>query len=285
MKTLLLILSFAIAQIASAFPFTLPPEARVWATNVVNAGSTFSGRTLMAVDLLDIQLQGAGVVQGGLFCVNPLAGNDYIASGIRLFYPSSITAAEVNHSFVAGDFVERGASRGIKGDGSSKYRDTSFNPSSLSCDLNNFFIGCQVFTTAASGSSQATISANNGGISSYTDLGWLVSGTLETGGIGAAGTGNQAAGSATSLAGFLCVQTSGTQSQQFYQNSTKIGLAATATSTFSNLNLYFSAANNSGTAGTFCSRRLGSSIIASGALNQAAIYAAFNQFENEMAVP
>lgn len=204
MKMILLTILLLSANVSSAaFVAGMDSDALLWQSNVVSAGSSVSGQTVFAVSQLASKLK-QNSAWSRFYAINPLAGYGLLGAQTRLIYPSGIAAQDVNSNFVAGDFVERGASRGITGNGSSKYFDTGISLAAISVATNSLSFWVHAYTTAGAGTSQVMIGAREtAGRNSL--LGWVNAGALETGMIATDGSATYAGGSDSSLTGLLGV--------------------------------------------------------------------------------
>lgn len=258
--------------------------------NIIATSGTISQRSLGSVNRLIYFCKLPGVWDK-IYAMGNVAGTGINAARVKVKYPAGVAAADANNgSFVDGDWVERGASRGLTGNGTSKYTDTGINPVSLSFSTNSAGLWCWTYTAiVGTGSSRGTIGGQSGAaFENAFALGWLNSGSAEIGVIATSNSGEIAAGSATSLTGLLGVNCSGSRSQQFYQNASAIGSPAVATGTLPNFTLPFSAYQITGPSIiSFNTRRLGTYAICQGfSLTEIqAFYNAQARFNAEMLEP
>lgn len=226
-----------------------------WATNVAAGGFGYSGTTLTNLDVLVVSLKGSNL-WSKVYLACPVAGSSVGAAGYYLKYPGANTAAVQNGA--AASYTETGSGGGVTGNGSSTYWNTGFNPATEIASLSSCGLWTYVKTAGAGGTSSYSLGANDVGFVNELSLGWLTSGSSESGAVGAASAGQRVTGFASAQTGFLGVQTSGSRSTQYYRNAVAAGTPASGSGSFANRNLFFMAANNGGTASTFSARRYAS---------------------------
>jgi hypothetical protein len=112
------------------------PEAASWRTRVVANGGSVSATTMQAVDRFCRSIDGAGI-RDRFYRLNLFCGTGLSAALVPLYRGQSITGTQfgnttdTNANFVSGDYVETGATGGLKGNGSNKSLDTGLLLSSL----------------------------------------------------------------------------------------------------------------------------------------------------------
>jgi hypothetical protein len=116
-------------------------------------------------------------------------------------------------------------------------------------------------------------------------LGWIVSGTQETGVVGGNGTAQYPTGSGTSQTGFLGNNCSGSRVTLFYKDGESLGSQSTPSGSFPITNYFCHALNNNGAPATYSYRRIGPTVISAGysAVEIRTLYQTINQYEQEMA--
>lgn len=253
---------------------TIDSVVRAWVANISAGGGSVGAGTIAAADKLVKSLKGAGVWEK-THMLGPCAGDQLVASLVRLKVPSGVAAACTNNNFVSADYTERGSNGGLLGDGSSKYLDTLLNPVTLGWSEASFMAWAYTRTTAALGTSRVTMGSNAAGAKN-TLLGLINVGSQETIGVAATNTTQYAVGSATSLTGFLGGGTNGSRVTQFYRNAAAVGGTGTGSDTFANGNIFAHAFNAVGVgAASFNNRRISTLAITSG-LSDTEITALYN---------
>jgi hypothetical protein len=248
------------------FSEQIDTDAAAWGRNVYAAGGSYTQSTLRAVSRLSKALKKNGL-WGKMLAVAPRAGNDLTSARVRLKVPAGVAVSETNNNFVAGDYVETGASGGLIGNGTTKYLDTLINPSTLSYDVSSFGLWTYRMTAVVgTGSSRASMGSNGLTANNSTVVGWLNGGLEESGAVAAnAAVPTVYAGrTGTSFNGFVGVTTNGSRTQTLYRNGSLSGLTVIAAAAFHNGNIYAHASNLNGTAGIYNVRREGSSFITTG---------------------
>jgi hypothetical protein len=113
------------------------PEANAWRSAVVANGGTVSASTLTAVSKFCAAIDAAGI-RDRFYRLNLFCGTGLSAALVPLYRGQSRTGTQfggttdTNSNFVSGDYVETGATGGIKGNGTNKRLDTGFAGSALS---------------------------------------------------------------------------------------------------------------------------------------------------------
>jgi hypothetical protein len=117
---------------------TTHPEAQVWRNAVIANGGTVSGSTLNAVGRFCRSIDAAGI-RSRFLRLNLFAGTGLNACLVPLYRGPSRTGTQygnttdTNTNFVSGDYVETGASGGLKGlRTSTKRLDTGLAPAEFS---------------------------------------------------------------------------------------------------------------------------------------------------------
>lgn len=112
------------------------PEAAAWRTAVIANGGSVSGTTLSAVDKFCKAIDAAGI-RSRFLRLNLFCGTGLSACLVPLYRGPSRSGTQygnttdTNTNFVSGDYVETGASGGLKGNGTNKRLDTGVNGSFL----------------------------------------------------------------------------------------------------------------------------------------------------------
>jgi len=116
------------------------PDANSWRTRVVANGGSVSATTMQAVDRFCRSIESAGI-RNRFWRLNLFCGNsDANLNAVRtpLYRGPSVSGlqyggtTDTNLNFVAGDYVETGASGGLTGNGSTKSLNTEFATNNLS---------------------------------------------------------------------------------------------------------------------------------------------------------
>lgn len=111
-------------------------EAIDWNNRVLNNNGNVSKDTLRAVSNFCYRIDAANI-RDKLLRLNLFCGNSLEACLVPLYRGESFTATQygnttdTNNNFIASDYVERGSTGGLKGNGSSKYLDTGFAANTL----------------------------------------------------------------------------------------------------------------------------------------------------------
>lgn len=116
---------------------TIHPEAADWAKRVRANGGSVSGTTLSAVSKFCASISAAGI-RDRFYRLNLFCGTGLSACLVPLYRGPSLSGTQFGSAtdtntgpFVSGDYVETGASGGLKGNGTSKYLDTGFAMNTL----------------------------------------------------------------------------------------------------------------------------------------------------------
>lgn len=116
---------------------TTHPEAAAWKSAVVANGGTVSGTTFSAVDKFCKAIASAGI-RDRFYRLNLFCGTGLNACLVPLYRGPSLGGTQYGNTtdtnvgpFVSGDYVETGASGGLKPNGSTKYLDTGFLANAL----------------------------------------------------------------------------------------------------------------------------------------------------------
>ena len=111
------------------FRATAHPEALAWQTRVIANGGSVSATTFTAVETFCRAIDTAGI-RDRFFRLNLFAGTGLAAALVPLYRGQSLggtqfgNATDANANFVAGDYVETGATGGLLGNGSTKWLNT-----------------------------------------------------------------------------------------------------------------------------------------------------------------
>lgn len=112
------------------------PEANAWRTAVVSNGGSVSASTMRAVSKFCADIDAAGI-RDRFFRLNLFCGTGLNAALVPLYRGPSRTGTQyggttdTNSNFVSGDYVETGATGGLKGNGSNKALNTGLLLSDL----------------------------------------------------------------------------------------------------------------------------------------------------------
>lgn len=115
---------------------TIHHEAIDWATRVSANGGTISTTVLRAVsDFCAAADQGA--FRSAIYRLNPFAGGNLSGALVPLYRGPTFggttlgNVTDTNVNFVSADFIETGATGGLKGNGTNKYLQTGFTLANL----------------------------------------------------------------------------------------------------------------------------------------------------------
>lgn len=242
---------------------TIDGDTLAWESAVVSAGGSVSTETRQAVDQLISGLKATGLWSKVLM-LDCCCGSNLTSAIVRVKVPAGVSRSYANTNFVSGDYSERGSNGGIAG-GSGKYLDAGFSPFSLSGVTTSSSLGlwCYTRATGSAGTSQVSIGSSLS-TTEYTVLGWVSTGSRESGVIAGVMADPPNIGSATSLTGLLGVTTNGSRANQFYASGVAVGSTVTASSNLSTLSIYAHAFNFNGSASGFSTRRLSSKLVTAG---------------------
>lgn len=247
--------------IAALYASGLDADVAAWVA-AVSAVSSVSPSTIRAVNRAVKRAKKSGL-WAKIVMLDLCAGDTLAGALVRVKVPAGVNRSYTNHNFVAGDYEERGANGGLKGNGSSKYLDSGINPVSLGLSLSSF--GLWVYTRETVTGANTRSSFGSGVSGYFSMLGWVSGGTRESGGIGAIGGAEYPAGSNVSLAGFLGVLTNGSRSQQFYADGVAVGLPATSSGSFQDSRMFkFVTGDSNFPSGNYSQRRLSSTVVTLG---------------------
>jgi hypothetical protein len=226
-------------------------DAGLWRTAVLANGGSVSPRTLKAVSNFCRQAKGLGL-WSKLTRVNLICGDQLAAAQVPLKVGGG-SATETLTNVVAGDYVETGATGGIKGNGTNKSLNTGWNPTTLSASTSSLGLWAYVRGTEAGGTSRTTIGCQATG--AFLLLGWASSGTVEIGAIATATTTEFApTGASAAKEGLLGITVNGDRSQQYYHNGAASGAPVTASGAYPNQPVVLLASNVNGTPNAFSTR-------------------------------
>jgi len=157
---------------------TLDPDTYNYYQNVIRNGGDVSFLTLQALDEFVRNLKSENLWDK-IYDIGPLCGNNVSAAMTKLKSRNGVwylTPANVDNS----NYVERGASAGVKGNGSSVYMDTGYTGDLVTADGH---MACYFKGTEANGASKCVMGASVAGDTYGNYLGWINGGTWEVGGI------------------------------------------------------------------------------------------------------
>ena len=112
------------------------PDAASWRTRVVANGGSVSSSTFRAVEVFCRSIESAGL-RDRFYRLNLFAGTGLSAALVPLYRGPSLggtqygNTTDTNTNFVSGDYVETGATGGLKGNGSNKALNTGLLLSDL----------------------------------------------------------------------------------------------------------------------------------------------------------
>lgn len=115
------------------------PDVQLWLNNISLNGGTASSGTISALNTFCNSIDSAGL-RSKFYRLNLFCGNNLQACLVPLYTgPVSVLGglqnygygSELNFNFVSSDYVETGASGGLKGNGSTKYLNSGFPTNSL----------------------------------------------------------------------------------------------------------------------------------------------------------
>jgi hypothetical protein len=253
-----------------------------WVAAINAAGSTVDATAVNAANNLAETLIPVGLWDKS-YVIDLCAGDNRTAALIRFKVPSGVPRAYVNNNFVDGDYTQ---ATGLTGNGTTKYLATGLNPVTQGWSTSN--LGMWAYTRTAvvgTGTSRVTMGSTGTGGDQNTALGWIQTGSRESGGVAKDTAESFPAGSASSVTGFLGVSANGSRVNQFYRNGVATGATATLTDTLASMEFYHHAVNvQGGGASAFCNRAIGSSCITQGlsAAEAALLYNAFLAFETAL---
>lgn len=239
----------------------IDPTARDWQQRVIANGGTVTLPTLKAVSDYIRAQKSSGLWSKKLYVHLPCGDQLAAAKVPQLVGAGSSVVTTFN--IVEGDFVNTGATGGVKGNGLDKYWNFGWNPVTVGASLSNFTLSSYVRGTELVGTSR-TILAVNGPSINLTQLAWAMVGTAEIGSVGAATTSEYAPTVNSAREGYLSVSTNGSRSQQYYVAGVATGTPVSATGAFFNGDFFVLAGNNNGTAGSFSTRYIRAIVISTG---------------------
>ncbi len=193
--------------------------------NVLQNQGTISFNTLRYVDEFVVSLKRYGIWdkinEMGVFC-----GNNLNAALTKLKHQGS--SLMTGGSLVSADFSERGASGGIKGDGSSKYINTGY---AGGYSNTNGHVAAYVGGFDANGVSKAYLSNGNAGGTIFTALAYFNGGTTEMGQLYGDNSGNEYCPQnlTTQMQGLNMVTTNNSNSQVYYNRGLPMLASVTVT--------------------------------------------------------
>lgn len=278
---------------------TLHPEAADWKNRVIANGGSVGGSTLSAVSAFCRRVDAQPGLRAAILRLNLFCGTGLAAALVPLYRAASRTATgignatDTNVNFVSGDYAETGASGGLKGDGSTKYLNTGFNPSTA--------IPTQTSAHASYSGTSLETSGNAIGIGAYNGIAatglfvadvWSFSGSAPTinnrrARMGSTTVENSAvAPTGTSAESHFISNRSSSTLLTAYQSGVSVATNTNSvTPSLANQSTYIFCLNSSGTAAAFTSGRLrmyslGSGLTDAQALAFANAVATFNSALN-----
>jgi hypothetical protein len=140
---------------------TLHHEALDWATRVSSNGGVISTTTLRAVSDFCAAIDRGGL-RSSMYRLNLFAGGNLSGALVPLYRGPTFggttfgNSTDTNVNFVSADFVETGATGGLKGNGTSKYLTTGFATNSLP-SATSFHLSSSATGLATSGATAPTL--------------------------------------------------------------------------------------------------------------------------------
>lgn len=202
---------------------------------LVPPSASLSATTVTALDTLVKGLK-TDEAWDKFYEVYALCG-DFTVALLKLKYFGGNTSL-INGGFVAGAYVETGATGGLKGDGvTNNYLDTLFNPVAAVASLSDFALGTYVDGAPVDGVSSDEMGSSSGSpLTNLTHMGWGITGSREMGEIG--GTGAHPASVART--GMLIVSCDGDRDQKYYDDGALISTTE-STGAFADTTIYLGA--------------------------------------------
>jgi hypothetical protein len=238
------------------------PEAAAWRSAVIdNGGGTPSATTMRAVSRLCSDIEKAGI-RSKFYRFGIFAGPTLNAALVPLYRGPTFggttygnTTDTNNGPFDSNDYVERGATGGLKGNGSSKYLNTGVPANTLAASNTHF--GCGYVTA------ETTAASSFPGWGTWNGVSHTLGFTFRASAASFRCTQFFRYGTATDLAGDD-VGSSGTLATgnivaaypSFYRNGTASGISATTSSDFPTSAAIFVFAVNSASIGSYMNARL-----------------------------
>lgn len=257
------------------------PDALAWRARVRVNGGTVSGQTFRAVNRMVKAFKHGGLWSKKQF-VMPICGDNLAAARTPLVVGAGLSVVTVTN-IVAGDYVESGATGGLKGNGTDKYFDTGLNLSTSGASSSSLSLGAYWKGTEAGGASRVLIGNVGAGVNA-TFLGWVVAGANEAGSIAGSSENSPTPVITISQEGYCAVGTNGSRSQLFYKSGLLVGSGVTASAAFFNGTLFAMATNANGSPASYTTRYLRFIDIASGmtAAEQLNNYNIIHAFQQEL---
>lgn len=222
-----------------------------WQARVITNGGTVSAGTLTAVTNFVNQAMAAGY-WSKLTRINLICGTGLAAARTPLVVGGG-SAMEALTNIVAGDYVETGATGGLKGDKATKYFNTGWDPVARGASLTDFGLFAYVKGLGGAGVSEVTIGILQPA-GANTMLGWISAGTKEAGVV--ASSVYAPAGASPSVEGLTGVSCSVGRNQQFYANGTPLGAPVVSDNAFATVPFFGLALNSNATAASWSNRYL-----------------------------
>lgn len=229
----------------------LDPDTLDWESRVISAGGTVSGTTLGLLNTYIVDQKTAGLWSKKTYLWIPLG--DFVASRVPIIVGVGSSSVSLTN-LVSGDYAETGSTGGYKGDGTNKYFGTGWSPTAASMSETNVALSSYWGGVESTGASRFAFGNGTATTSNLSGIGLNVSGTREGGFIGATSAEGAPATNSPSE-GYFSVNSSGSRSQQFYQNGATVGAPVSSTQAFQNLEFYGLAVNIAGVATFFSSAR------------------------------
>lgn len=258
----------------------LDADVRAWVSSVRAAGSNVSAATQRHAHVMVRALKQARLWEK-IYMLDCCAGDNLTASLVRLKVPAGVARAYTNNNFVAADYTERGASGGLKGDGTTKYLNTLLNPAAQGWVESDFMLWGYFRETSPAGTTRIALGQETTA-PNITQLAWAIAGSAEVIRI-ATNSATASAGSAKT--GLIGGGTKGTRAHSIYVNGAlsaeDVGLP---TPTFINVNIYAHCGNVNGSPAAFNLRRTSQLIISKGltAAEVRQLYSVVQGFESAM---
>jgi hypothetical protein len=127
----------AIAIPSSRISTTNNPDVDNWLATIALNGGSASSSTIAALNSFCNTIDSAGI-RNKFYRLNLFCGNNLASCLVPLYVNTNYTlpvtgglSVDTNNNFVSGDYVETGATRGLKGNQNNKFLNTNLSPSML----------------------------------------------------------------------------------------------------------------------------------------------------------
>lgn len=229
-------------KLGSSLQSAIDPDVMTFQTNIRLNGGSISTSSLLAVNTFVLSLKAQNlwtrILDMGVF-----AGDGLKSALTKLKYDSASTPFMNGVNLVEADYVERGVTGGVKGNGTTKYIDTRYTGSG-GYVYNDAHIAAYVRGVESLSGSRVIVGRETPGVFSY--LGVVNAGAWEAGVVlGTSAPGNYVPQTQTTkLQGFLAVSAFQGISQQYYTQGVKLGTAVNTASSTLAANFFLLADND-----------------------------------------